>query len=124
MYSINIILVLVPCIHQHVFTNFVPRLLNFFEYVHDEKLGEWGYLFIISNWKPKLTTTLTTSTFFPQDIIAIGIAAGGYFCGALPMAVYAGQWGDGSLKGVNGTSAVQSSASATSVSYYDMFQEP
>ena len=62
----------------------------------------------------------TTCTFFAQDIIAIGIAAGGYFCGALPMAVYAGQWGDGSLNGVNGTSAVQSSASATSVSYWNL----
>ena len=52
-----------------------------------------------------------------QDNIAIGIAAGGYFCGALPMAVYAGQWG--SVNGRNdtsGTAAVQSSASATSVS--------
>lgn len=72
--------------------------------------------------KTQLTTTLHVLSF-PQDIIAIGIAAGGYFCGALPMAIYAGQWGDGSLNGVNGTSAVQSSASATSVSYYDMFQE-
>lgn len=58
---------------------------------------------------------LRNDCFFPsQDIIAIGIAAGGYFCGALPMAVYAGQWGDSSLNGTG--TAVQSSTSATSVS--------
>ena len=54
---------------------------------------------------------------FPQlqDIIAIGIAAGGYFCGALPLAVYAGQWDD--FNGLNVRSEpVASSASATSVS--------
>ena len=28
-------------------------------------------------------------TFISQDIIAIGIAVVGYFCGAIPMAVYA-----------------------------------
>ena len=52
--------------------------------------------------------------FILQDIIAIGIAAGGYFCGALPMAVYAGQWGN--FGGVNGTASIASSASATTVS--------
>ena len=30
--------------------------------------------------------------FFFQDIIAICVSAGGYFCAATPLAVYAGEW--------------------------------
>ena len=46
-----------------------------------------------------------------QDIIAIGIAAGGYFCSAVSMAAYAGRW-------AQTDDNVTSSAGATSVSTY------
>ena len=52
-----------------------------------------------------------------QDIIAIGIATGGYFCGAVPLAVYAGQWANFNNQSMSGSAPVASSASATSVSF-------
>lgn len=52
-----------------------------------------------------------------QDIIAIGIAAGGYFCGAVPLAVYAGQWANLNNLTMFNSAPIASSASATSVSF-------
>ena len=51
-----------------------------------------------------------------QDIIAIGIAVGGYFCSAVSMAAYAGRWA--ALDGTNGvsTGVFTSSSGATAVS--------
>ena len=54
-----------------------------------------------------------------QDIIAIGIAVGGYFCSAVSMAAYASRWA--ALDGTNGvsTGVFTSSSGATAVSTPD-----
>ena len=52
-----------------------------------------------------------------QDIIAIGIAAVGYFCAAIPLAVYADEWINHtvSTSGQSEVERVGSAAGATSV---------
>ena len=55
-----------------------------------------------------------------QDIIAIGIAAGGYFCSAVSMAAYAGRWTALDGMGNVNTGMVISSSGATAVSTQSM----
>ena len=75
-----------------------------------------GKLSILNNLPEPIFTDNMHTNIALQDIIAIGIAAGGYFCGAIPLAVYAGRWRDFNNVSQFGSAPVASAASATSVS--------